>query len=92
MTITINPDMGEALGIHSFGNDTALLDYVDTINVACGMHSGDPSTMARTVTAALDANVSVGAHPGLPDLVGFGRRAMVLTADEVRDLDIRSAL
>jgi 5-oxoprolinase (ATP-hydrolysing) subunit A len=86
MITTINADMGEALGIHSFGNDTALLDYVDTINVACGMHSGDPSTMARTVTAALDANVSVGAHPGLPDLVGFGRRAMVLTADEVRDL------
>ncbi|RZK72758.1 MAG: 5-oxoprolinase subunit PxpA [Rhodococcus sp. (in: high G+C Gram-positive bacteria)] len=86
MSITLNSDMGEAFGIHTFGNDTALLDYVDTINVACGMHSGDPSTMAHTVTAALDANVTIGAHPGLPDPVGFGRREMMLTANEIRDL------
>ena len=86
MSITLNADMGEAFGIHTFGNDTALLDYVDTINIACGMHSGDPSTMARTVTAALDANVTIGAHPGLPDPVGFGRREMILTANEIRDL------
>ena len=86
MSTTLNADMGEALGIHTFGNDTALLDLVDTISVACGMHSGDPTTMSRTVTAALNANVTIGAHPGLPDLVGFGRREMILTADEVRDL------
>ncbi|MFC0446968.1 5-oxoprolinase subunit PxpA [Rhodococcus jostii] len=86
MTITLNADMGEALGIHSFGNDPALLTYVDTINLACGMHSGDPTTMARTVAAALDADVTIGAHPGLPDIVGFGRREMKLNPDEVRDL------
>lgn len=86
MSTTLNADMGEALGIHTFGNDTALLDLVDTISVACGMHSGDPTTMSKTVTVALNANVTIGAHPGLPDLVGFGRREMILTADEVRDL------
>jgi 5-oxoprolinase (ATP-hydrolysing) subunit A len=86
MSTTLNADMGEALGIHTFGNDTALLHLVDTISVACGMHSGDPTTMSRMVTAALNANVTIGAHPRLPDLVGFGRREMILTADEVRDL------
>ncbi|MFD5552543.1 5-oxoprolinase subunit PxpA [Streptomyces sp. NPDC127068] len=86
MTLTINADMGESLGIHSFGNDEALLPYVDTVNVACGMHAGDPSGIARTVQRALTASVTVGAHPGLPDLVGFGRREMALDTDEVRDL------
>ncbi|WP_043442981.1 5-oxoprolinase subunit PxpA [Arthrobacter sp. L77] len=84
--ITLNADMGEALGIHSFGNDPALLPLVDTVNVACGFHSGDPSTMRQTVEAALEHGVTVGAHPGLPDLVGFGRREMKLDKSEVRDL------
>ncbi|MGQ1797904.1 5-oxoprolinase subunit PxpA [Kocuria oceani] len=86
MSVTLNADLGESLGIHSFGNDDALLEHVDLVNVACGMHSGDPSTMARTVERALAAGAAIGAHPGLPDLVGFGRRAMALTAGEVRDL------
>jgi 5-oxoprolinase (ATP-hydrolysing) subunit A len=86
MAVTVNADMGESLGLHSFGHDEALLGLVDTVNVACGMHAGDPGAMARTVTAALGAGVSVGAHPGLPDLVGFGRREMALNAVEVRDL------
>lgn len=84
--ITINADLGESIGIHSFGNDEALLDVVDTVNVACGMHAGDPSEMDRVVRAAARAGVTVGAHPGLPDLVGFGRRRMQLEQDEVRDL------
>lgn len=86
MSVTINSDMGESFGIHSFGNDEALLPIIDTANVACGMHAGDPGTMHETVTRALAAGVTVGAHPGLPDLVGFGRREMHLSADEVRDL------
>ncbi|MEF2977311.1 5-oxoprolinase subunit PxpA [Subtercola sp. YIM 133946] len=84
--ITLNSDMGESIGIHSFGNDEALLTLVDTINVACGMHAGDPGSMKLIVQRALAAGVTVGAHPGLPDIVGFGRRAMALSADEVRDL------
>jgi UPF0271 protein len=86
MTITINSDLGEDIGIHSFGNDEAILELVDTVNVACGMHAGDPSTMERTVRAAAAAGVTVGAHPGLPDIAGFGRRAMAITAEEARDL------
>lgn len=84
--VTINADMGESIGIHSFGNDERLLEFVDTINVAGGMHAGDPSSIASIVQLAVEAGVSVGAHPGLPDLVGFGRREMVLTAAEARDL------
>ncbi len=84
--ITVNSDMGESLGIHSFGNDEALLELIDTANVACGFHAGDPSGIRATVTAAAAAGITIGAHPGLPDIVGFGRRAMVLDADEVRDL------
>ncbi|GGO70150.1 5-oxoprolinase subunit PxpA [Nonomuraea cavernae] len=86
MKVTLNSDMGESYGIHSFGNDDALLDLVDTANVACGFHAGDPSGIRETVTKAAAAGVSVGAHPGLPDPVGFGRREMKLYPDEVRDI------
>lgn len=85
-TLTINSDLGESVGIHSFGNDDELLGIVDTVNVACGMHAGDPGEMDRTVLAAAGAGVTIGAHPGLPDIAGFGRRAMAITADEARDL------
>src|SRR5215217_779613 len=85
-TPMINSDMGESLGLHSFGNDLALLDSVDAINVACGFHSGDPDTMAETVAAAHKKGVLIGAHPGLPDLVGFGRREMKLSPSEVESL------
>ncbi|MGK3708812.1 5-oxoprolinase subunit PxpA [Arthrobacter sp. IK3] len=86
MSVTINSDLGEDIGIHSFGNDPAILQLVDTANVACGMHAGDPGAMERTVRAAAQAGVTVGAHPGLPDIAGFGRRAMAITAEEARDL------
>jgi UPF0271 protein len=88
MSVRINSDMGESYGIHSFGNDGALLPLVDAINVACGFHAGDPVGIHETVTAAAAAGVAVGAHPGLPDPVGFGRREMALTPEEVRDLVI----
>ena len=86
MTVTINADMGESYGLHSFGHDADLLPLVDTVNVACGAHAGDPGAMRETVRAAGAAGVSIGAHPGLPDPVGFGRREMRLFPDEVRDL------
>lgn len=84
--ISLNSDMGESLGIHEFGNDDELLTIIDTANVACGFHAGDPSGIRRTVQKAVAAGVTIGAHPGLPDLVGFGRRAMELAVDEVRDI------
>ncbi len=86
LTPTINSDMGESLGLHSFGNDLALMELVDSINVACGFHSGDPDAMADTVSAAACRDLGIGAHPGLPDLVGFGRREMKLTPNEVEHL------
>lgn len=82
----INSDMGEGLGLHRFGNDEALLETVDAINVACGFHAGDPDVMDHTVAAAAEAGLRVGAHPGLPDLVGFGRRKMALLPDEVASI------
>lgn len=86
MSISINSDMGESLGIHSFGNDDGLLEFIDTANVACGFHAGDPATLEDTVGKAATAGVTIGAHPGLPDIWGFGRREMKLDAADVRDL------
>ncbi len=77
--IFINSDMGEGLGLHSFGNDEALMSAVDAINLACGYHAGDPHTMAHTVALAAERGLRIGAHPGLQDLSGFGRRRMALT-------------
>ena len=86
MAVSLNSDMGEAFGIHSFGNDEGLLPLIDAANVACGFHAGDPAAMRETVARAAAAGVSVGAHPGLPDAVGFGRREMKLYPEEVRDI------
>ncbi|OZE85347.1 lactam utilization protein LamB [Rhodococcoides fascians] len=86
--ITINSDLGESFGLHSFGHDDELLGLIHSANIACGFHAGDPYVMSATVTNAVAAGVALGAHPGLPDLTGFGRRQMSLTADEVRDLVI----
>lgn len=84
--VEINSDMGEALGRHTFGNDLELMDSIDVANVACGFHSGDPETMMETVLAAQERGVKVGAHPGLQDIVGFGRREMKLSPSEVESL------
>jgi len=80
--IDLNCDMGESFGAWHMGNDEAVLAHVTSANVACGMHAGDPRTMRATVKAALARGVAVGAHPGFPDLQGFGRRAMTLTRSE----------
>jgi len=84
--IFVNSDMGEAFGLHSFGNDEALMPLIDVANVACGFHSGEPETMDLTVALARKHGVRVGAHPGLPDLVGFGRREMKVTPAEVESM------
>lgn len=81
-TLDLNCDMGEGFGVYSAGDDAALLAHVTSANIACGFHAGDPGTMARTVRLAKKHGVAVGAHPGLPDLQGFGRREMALSADE----------
>src|SRR5699024_3014335 len=80
--IDLNADGGESFGRWELGADTALAPLISSINVACGWHAGDPGTMTRTVALAREHDISVGAHPGFPDLTGFGRRAMAFSPDE----------
>jgi 5-oxoprolinase (ATP-hydrolysing) subunit A len=82
-SIDLNADVGEGLGPWPMGADDALIPLVTSVNVACGFHAGDPVTMRRTVRLALEAGCAVGAHPGYPDLAGFGRRAMAIAPDEL---------
>jgi UPF0271 protein len=81
-TIDINCDLGESFGNWRMGNDDELLPQITTANVACGFHGGDPVTMVQTVARAVELGVAVGAHPGLPDLLGFGRRAMDISPED----------
>ncbi|MDT3401671.1 LamB/YcsF family protein [Mucilaginibacter terrae] len=81
-TIDLNCDMGEAFGNYPMPNDETLMDYITSANIACGYHAGDPEVMQRTVSMAIKKGVAIGAHPGLPDLQGFGRREMKITANE----------
>jgi UPF0271 protein len=79
----INIDCGESFGNWKMGADDALMPLITTANVACGFHAGDPVTLMKTVALAKQNDVAVGAHPGLPDLMGFGRRVMAITPDEL---------
>ncbi|TDB52377.1 5-oxoprolinase subunit PxpA [Bacillus sp. CBEL-1] len=88
VTIDLNCDLGESFGAYIIGNDEAILPYVTSANIACGFHAGDPSVMQRTVELALRENVAIGAHPGLPDLSGFGRRNMAISAREAFDITL----
>ncbi len=81
-TIDINCDCGESFGNWPMGADEAIMPLITTANVACGFHGGDPLVMRKTVALAAGNGVAVGAHPGLPDLAGFGRRKMDVTADD----------
>ncbi|QCB47894.1 5-oxoprolinase subunit PxpA [Hydrogenophaga sp. PAMC20947] len=81
-TLDLNCDMGEGFGAYKMGNDIEILDHVTSANIACGFHAGDPPTMRRIVAAALAKGVAIGAHPGLPDLQGFGRREMKISPAE----------
>jgi 5-oxoprolinase (ATP-hydrolysing) subunit A len=85
-SVDLNCDMGEAFGPWPMGNDRELMPLISSTNIACGFHAGDPTTMRRTVELALEYNVSIGAHPGYPDLQGFGRRNMAMKPEEVYDL------
>jgi UPF0271 protein len=81
--VTINCDMGESFGIYRLGDDESLMNYVTHINVACGFHASDPSVMWQTVRTAKAKGVKVGAHPGLADREGFGRREIRMTREEI---------
>jgi len=78
--------MGENFGIYNLGQDEELMKYITSTNIACGYHAGDPMTMRKTVKLALQYGVAIGAHPGLPDMAGFGRRIMDISAEEIYGL------
>ena len=84
-SIDLNSDLGESFGRYTLGLDDQVIPLVSSVNVACGMHAGDPAVMRRTVKLAADAGVAVGAHPGYPDLQGFGRRDIAMSPDEAYD-------
>jgi 5-oxoprolinase (ATP-hydrolysing) subunit A len=81
--IDINCDMGESFGQYALGKDRELMPLISSANIACGFHAGDPSVMDSTVKLAIKHDVAIGAHPGYPDLQGFGRRVMHISAEEV---------
>jgi UPF0271 protein len=81
--VDLNADLGESFGAWTMGLDDELLTCLSSANISCGWHAGDPAVMERSVRAALAAGVALGAHPGYPDLAGFGRRAMALDAAEI---------
>ena len=82
--VDLNSDLGESFGAYTIGLDEAVIAHISSANVACGYHAGDPLVMDKTVAAAKAAGVAVGAHPGYPDLMGFGRRNMVCSPKEVK--------
>ena len=86
LSVDLNCDMGESFGAWQMGNDAALMDYVSSVNVACGFHAGDASVIRKTIEPAFEQNVAVGAHPSFPDLQGFGRRAMKMSPGEIFDI------
>ncbi len=86
VTVNLNADLGEGFGAYDVGDDDAMLGIVASANVACGFHAGDPMVMAHTVAKAVERGVSLGAHPSYPDLQGFGRRPMRLSAAEVESM------
>ncbi|UAW98460.1 LamB/YcsF family protein [Halopseudomonas nanhaiensis] len=84
--LLLNCDMGESFGAWTMGLDEQVMPHVDCANIACGFHASDPSTMRRTVALAAEHDVRIGAHPAYPDLVGFGRRSMHCSHQEVEDM------
>jgi UPF0271 protein len=90
-TIDLNCDMGESYGAWKMGADAGVMPYISSANIACGFHAGDPATIRQTVRLAVDAGVAVGAHPSLPDLMGFGRRVMRISPQDMYDLVIYQA-
>ncbi len=89
--IDLNCDMGESYGAWKMGADAEVMPYISSANIACGFHGGDPATIRATVQVALEHGVAIGAHPSLPDLQGFGRRAMKIKPQEMYDLVVYQA-
>ncbi|MFC0331506.1 LamB/YcsF family protein [Paenibacillus sepulcri] len=84
--VDLNCDMGESFGAYKLGRDAEVLKFVTSANIACGFHAGDAATMRRTVKLCLEHGVAIGAHPGLQDLIGFGRRDMDISPEEAYDI------
>jgi 5-oxoprolinase (ATP-hydrolysing) subunit A len=85
-SIDLNCDIGESFGVYRVGDDSLLIPHVTSVNIACGFHAGDPRTMREAVRTAAECGAAIGAHPGFPDLTGFGRRALDVTPEEVYEL------
>ena len=90
-TIDLNCDMGESYGAWTMGADAEVMPHISSANVACGFHGGDPATIRKTVRLAVDNGVAIGAHPSLPDIQGFGRRAMKISPQDMYDLVVYQA-
>ncbi|MBQ0755913.1 MAG: 5-oxoprolinase subunit PxpA [Amphritea sp.] len=84
MSLRLNCDLGESFGSWKMGLDEAVMPHIDQANIACGFHAGDPLVLQKTLTMAKENNVTIGAHPGYPDLVGFGRRSIKASAAELK--------
>ncbi|APB37419.1 MAG: 5-oxoprolinase subunit PxpA [Heyndrickxia faecalis] len=87
-SIDLNCDMGESFGAYTIGKDEEILDLITSANIACGFHAGDPTVMRKTVRMAAEKGVGIGAHPGLPDLMGFGRRNIQISPQEAYDMTV----
>ena len=83
--LDVNVDMGESFGRWQLGDDAGMMPFISSASIACGFHAGDPGTMRRTVRAAVEHGVQIGAHVALPDLLGFGRRRMAISPQDLRD-------
>lgn len=82
--VDLNSDLGESFGSYTIGMDSSIIPFVSSVNIACGWHAGDPLVMAETVKSAMKSGAGIGAHPGYPDLMGFGRRNLAVTPAEVK--------
>ena len=89
--IDLNCDMGESYGAWKMGADAEVMPHISSANIACGFHGGDPATIRKTVKLAVDHGVAIGAHPSLPDIMGFGRRVMRISPQEMYDLVVYQA-
>lgn len=86
MKVDLNADLGEGFGPWPMGADAAMMDVISSANIACGFHAGDPDQMLKSMSAAVARGVGLGAHPGFPDLQGFGRRQMQMSHEEVTNM------
>lgn len=88
LSVDLNCDLGEGFGPYRLGDDAALMPYLSSVNIACGVHAGDPALMRQTVVDALAHGLAIGAHPGLPDRQGFGRRELAISPQEAYELTL----